>query len=377
MEALGDSLRRAREERKLSLDQVSQETNIALRYLQGFEEEDFSDFPGESYLQGFLRNYADYLGLDPDKVMSAYRAIKIQEAPVPVSELLHSKPPIKKIIIGCVAALALLSLGAGLTYYFLTKPETSEAEAGEAVHLPTAYPLEQDLLETRLYVGDSVFISLDTTIVAEELAQADVTSGAAIEERETLAFTLENIGETVRISTPDGPLNLDMSVPVSVVIDSYRTLEITAEDFVPNQQAVGVLMRFQVINTLPAALSSTGSSTVSPGTQVIYTSTTGTAYPITLQTSFTGYCMFRWEVLNEPDKAGRNEQYFQRGGQLAIQANNGVRIWASNAAAVSTQIIVANRTINQNLGGAGEVVVLDIRWIRDGANYSLIMSPLD
>jgi hypothetical protein len=87
--------------------------------------------------------------------------------------------------------------------------------------------------------------------------------------------------------------------------------------------------------------------------------------------------MFRWQILNEADRTGRNEQYFQKGNELSIQANNGVRIWASNAAAASVQVIVGGRSINQSLGSAGEVVVVDIRWVRDNGQYRLVMTPLE
>jgi cytoskeleton protein RodZ len=63
MTAIGEQLRAAREARGLSLDQVADDTNIAKRYLSAMEEENFSVFPGDPYIIGFLRNYAEYLGL--------------------------------------------------------------------------------------------------------------------------------------------------------------------------------------------------------------------------------------------------------------------------------------------------------------------------
>jgi hypothetical protein len=89
------------------------------------------------------------------------------------------------------------------------------------------------------------------------------------------------------------------------------------------------------------------------------------AYPFTLQASFQGYCMFRWEILRERNRQDRQEQYFVRTDQLDIQAQNGIRIWVSNAMAVKLQVIVAGETKPLEIGGAGEVVVTDIRWVRD------------
>jgi hypothetical protein len=88
--------------------------------------------------------------------------------------------------------------------------------------------------------------------------------------------------------------------------------------------------------------------------------------------------MFRWEILAERDRQGRNERYFQRTDELNIQAQNGIRIWVSNAAATKLQIIGGGRTVPIEIGGPGEVVVADIRWIRDDDNrYRLIVARLE
>ena len=56
MKSLGDTLKAAREERGISIDQAIHETNISRNYLEALESEDFAEFPAEAYLVGFLRN---------------------------------------------------------------------------------------------------------------------------------------------------------------------------------------------------------------------------------------------------------------------------------------------------------------------------------
>ena len=70
MESIGEKLRLARERNALTLDQVARETHVAKRFLKALEDEDFSVFPGETYAMGFLRNYAEYLGLDPEELIA-------------------------------------------------------------------------------------------------------------------------------------------------------------------------------------------------------------------------------------------------------------------------------------------------------------------
>jgi cytoskeleton protein RodZ len=69
---IGSSLREARERQKLELSQVEGATRIRARYLQAIEDERFDILPGGAYAKGFLRTYADYLGLDAQQFVDEY-----------------------------------------------------------------------------------------------------------------------------------------------------------------------------------------------------------------------------------------------------------------------------------------------------------------
>ena len=61
---IGNSLREARVRQQLELGEVELATKIRGRYLRALEEESFDALPAQTYVKGFLRTYADYLGLD-------------------------------------------------------------------------------------------------------------------------------------------------------------------------------------------------------------------------------------------------------------------------------------------------------------------------
>ena len=69
---IGTTLREARVRRKLTLQQVEEDTKIRVKYLQAMENEDFDVMPGSTYVKGFLRTYATYLGLDARIVLDEY-----------------------------------------------------------------------------------------------------------------------------------------------------------------------------------------------------------------------------------------------------------------------------------------------------------------
>jgi cytoskeleton protein RodZ len=87
MNQIGPIFRDARTKSGKTIDEASRETKIAKKYLIGIENENFDNFPGETYLIGFIRNYAQFLGLDPDEMIRKYRDYKIQEQPAPIEQL--------------------------------------------------------------------------------------------------------------------------------------------------------------------------------------------------------------------------------------------------------------------------------------------------
>ena len=69
---IGNSLREARERQGLAYPEIELATKIRARYIRALEEEDFTSIPGDAYIRGFLRTYADYLGLDGDLYVDEY-----------------------------------------------------------------------------------------------------------------------------------------------------------------------------------------------------------------------------------------------------------------------------------------------------------------
>lgn len=70
---IGPFLEKAREKRGLSLKEAERSTRIRSRYLQSLEREDPGELPGKSYAQGFLRSYAEFLGLDVEELSRRFK----------------------------------------------------------------------------------------------------------------------------------------------------------------------------------------------------------------------------------------------------------------------------------------------------------------
>ncbi len=72
--SIGPELEDARTQKGLSFEEVEQATKIRKRYLEALEREDYSILPDAVYVQGFLKTYANYLGLDGDAISLEFRS---------------------------------------------------------------------------------------------------------------------------------------------------------------------------------------------------------------------------------------------------------------------------------------------------------------
>jgi cytoskeletal protein RodZ len=72
--SFGEKLRKEREQRGITLNDVSSTTKITTRMLRAIEDEHFDQLPGGVFNKGFIRAYARHIGLDEDQVIADYLA---------------------------------------------------------------------------------------------------------------------------------------------------------------------------------------------------------------------------------------------------------------------------------------------------------------
>jgi len=72
MASFGERLRRERESRDIRLGEIAETTKIGVRYLDALEHNDFGKLPGGVFNKGYVRAFAQYLGMDPEIMIQAY-----------------------------------------------------------------------------------------------------------------------------------------------------------------------------------------------------------------------------------------------------------------------------------------------------------------
>ena len=106
------------------MSEIAEETRISTRFLEAIEKEEFEALPGGIFNRGFIRTYAERVGLDPEEMLVEYeRLIKSNELPLAnIPDLPNPARPQRKLYPVAIGALALLIAG----YYAVTR-ETRHA----------------------------------------------------------------------------------------------------------------------------------------------------------------------------------------------------------------------------------------------------------
>lgn len=222
------------------------------------------------------------------------------------------------------------------------------------------YEMSGKILSTRLYVGDKIKYQTE---------EGDILL--------TVSDTLSSFG----FQCPVGTLYTELAEESELDIDgdSRADLIVYVSDISATDASRGAEVRISRFGDSPTILS-TAQDSVPLASEVKTTHKQlvvfedNRAYPFTLNGSFRGSCMFRYRI----DRHKNVESYFSSGELVTMTANNGVRVWMSNSNAVKFTIIADSKTYNLDIGKAGQVLVEDIKWIRDtDGKYKLVVIELD
>jgi hypothetical protein len=110
---LGNSLREARVRQALDFPQVELATKIRAKYIRALEDEAFEILPSDTYVKGFLRSYAEYLGLDGqlyvDEYNSRYGSDRYDDSPQRRPRVHQDRGLERKVVLVALAGIAALT----------------------------------------------------------------------------------------------------------------------------------------------------------------------------------------------------------------------------------------------------------------------------
>lgn len=151
MKTVGSILREAREAKHLTFAQVEIATKIRAKFLAGIESDDYSSLPSQAYAKGFVKNYAEFLGIPATTILAFFRRqtqeiTKSSILPKGVAQSLNRAwfqlTPGKFLIFLFVGLVVAFLIYLGLQYGQLQNPPRLSVEEPKEKALITAKKVE-------------------------------------------------------------------------------------------------------------------------------------------------------------------------------------------------------------------------------------------
>ena len=134
MDSFGEYLKRERELREISLEEIRDYTKINIRFLKALETDKFDLMPGKFFTRGIIRSYASYIGLDVRDVLDKYNELFLKKSPpeekrAEEEEKVDETTPLlkAKILIWALVIIVLISASVFL-YYKYGKKQTQVSQ---------------------------------------------------------------------------------------------------------------------------------------------------------------------------------------------------------------------------------------------------------
>lgn len=163
MKTVGTMLHDARVARGLTPQDVERAIRIREKYIRAIESDNFSLLPSPSYAKGFVRNYAEYLGLSTDSVIAFFRR---QMTDVTKASLLPKgmSEPLNASVVRLTPGRFIGILVGGLLIIFLFYLGNQYRKIGKAPQLSVSSPIHQQIVGTSRVVVDGK-TDADTTVM--------------------------------------------------------------------------------------------------------------------------------------------------------------------------------------------------------------------
>ncbi|WP_059370039.1 helix-turn-helix domain-containing protein [Treponema endosymbiont of Eucomonympha sp.] len=362
MESFGQLLRKSREDQHISVETAAVGTKMTRGQIEALESETTGEFSSNTYFMGHLRNYAEYLKLDAEYLVSLFKAQKLQEAPVPHTLLSRFTPrlSVPLIVFGiALAAGVLIMLGIHLYRTYAAKQAAPKVTVLlEAPNAPKTYRLPSgEPFRRRIYAGDKLIFSHKGTDFPL----------AALVTRSVLV-----------LETPLGEQSLELGGELELGLggddDSDGKLLVFLSDISTTDTDFGaeVHVSFKSNSAFLPVNKTPGKDTIA---SVIFED--DHAYPFEIRTTSRMPVLFWFQG----DHQGRRieDDYYEPGAQFPrIRADKRVRFWVSNEYAIQMNVYAGGEWRVLGIGQPGRVSVRDIKWVQNAAGaYQLVSAEVE
>jgi len=231
IENFGSYIKHERELRGVPLEEISRITKIHIRFLEALEDNRFDDLPGEVFIKGYIKSYANIIGSDVDEMLNSYEE-SIGNKLIEKGRNSQSKSPntAKKYIGFVIAGLGILALLFFTKFINLDKNNSTTKIVKPSFSI-LGTPNEKETL-SKIAENSSNKELLENSIPNPE---ASVTKKTLVVEKELDAIKpkpeLQKQKNNLIIKEGKAPGNIEKPLKLTIKVKNNSWFNINVDDF--------------------------------------------------------------------------------------------------------------------------------------------------
>jgi cytoskeleton protein RodZ len=229
VENFGSYLKHERELRGVSLEEISGATKIHIRFLQGLEENKFDELPGEVFIKGYIRSYANIIGSDIEEVLNIYKECVSNNIENSLDSVTPSNTSAKTFLGFVLIGLIVLALILGVKFLISSKnnPPVINVVLDEK---PSSEPSAE--LPIKVFEEKTPLITEDKLLKENDVPALEQTKTVTTElnspgEKPELESHVNNLAPTEK----ENPTPLEKPLKLTIKTKNNSWFNMTIDDF--------------------------------------------------------------------------------------------------------------------------------------------------
>lgn len=354
--SLGLYLQEARSRKGLSLEEAAIETNIARKYIEALENDEFGFFPAEMYVTGFLSTYVEILELDKAVVLAMYHRTVNKEKEVPLEFLYSSaksNTSMRSYFLFGVIILPLVLITLGISIILLRSSDPTK---------DSGVVRNRSLFNTKSSaVSKEIPIDISTVQSRQELT-VGLTDRLLLMRDGNIENTIEFLGRTrskgyVKLQVGTDGYSYKGGDVVNIALSDNGESTVLIEILSVEDKSLKLMLSFQgslsSIDSIEANSFDVSRYAKSIKNEIVL-------FPIE-EDSVVSLKLFAsrpvW-VGYQSDQDGEQQGFLDEGKSLEIRFSHGLRLMLSNAGTVTIEFVGMNTVIRGGMTGESSQSIL-------------------
>ena len=229
VENFGSYLKHERELRGVPLEEISGATKIHIRFLQALEDNQFDELPGEVFIKGYIRSYANIIGTDVEEMLNIYEE-SVGNKTENISESVpQSNISAKTFLVFALLGLIILALIFGVRFLISSKNnqpvKNAELNEKQNVEPPAPLPIKSLEEKTPLVIEDKLLKKSDAPL--PEKSQALITELDSLKQKSDIENQINSLVPTDN----ESQLVLEKPLKLTIKVKKNSWFNMTIDDF--------------------------------------------------------------------------------------------------------------------------------------------------